>query len=164
MRVVRHAVVPALWTIAAVCIAMEPASAQAPQPIDCSYDECALRIKQSFFGGSDLVRGVGDDKVDGLGAFIGSLDGAFSGSPTAQDLAARYRSRHNTGSVFGLLGTVAVTVAIYTLDWDTQSADDTSAGLLLGGTAFLLTGAIIQSTGRDYLNQAIWEYNRALAP
>lgn len=70
----------------------------------------------------------------GLGAFVGDLDTPFAGSPAAQDLA-RYRSRHDTGGI-----------------------------LLVGGAALVLTGAIVENSGRDYINQAIWEYNRALAP
>ena len=140
-----------------------PASAQAPDRIDCSYDECALRIKNRFFG-TDLVRGVGDEKVAGLGFVVGSLDDQFAGSRVAQDLAARYRGRHNWGSVLGLLGTIATVASIFTLDWDTQSTGDATGALLVGGAALVLTGALVENSGRDYISRAVWEYNRALAP
>lgn len=132
-----------------------PAAGQvAPATIDCGYDECALRLEHMFFG-TRLVRGIGDERVEG------GVDRIFSGSPVALELAARSQRRHRTGGVFRLIGTVAVTVALLTTDWS-GPRDDTDAVLLWGGAAFVVTGSIIESSGRDYLYQAIWEYNRSL--
>jgi hypothetical protein len=153
------AAVAIAWT---VILHADPARAQGPAPaIDCAYDACALRVRYHFFG-SDLVRGVRDEKVAGLGMFVGNLDDEFAGSPAAQDLAERYRSRHNTGGVLGLLGAVATVAAVFTLEWDTPTENGGGFALLFGGAALALTGGIIESSGRDYINRAVWEYNRSL--
>jgi len=132
-----------------------PAAGQVTEPaIDCSYDECALRLRHTF-SGTRLVRGIGSEPVEG------DMQRIFAGSPGALDLAARYERRHRTGGVFSLIGTVALTVALLTTDWS-RPGDDTDVILVAGGAAFVLTGSIIENSGRDYLDRAIWEYNRAL--
>jgi hypothetical protein len=136
-----------------------PLHSQAPPPIDCAYDECALRVEQGFFG-QDLVRGLEEVEVSGLGLYVGGLDDVFAGSPIAQDLAASYRSRHNAGSVLTLIGVVVMTVSLYaTDDW----VDSGSWAGVLGGSVVALTGALVEASGRDRLHRAVWEYNRALA-
>ena len=126
-------------------------------PLECSYSECALRLKSGFFGRS-LVRGAQEQEVVGLGIWVGNLDPTFEGSPAARRLAAQFRKRHNTGAALALAGLVVGVTGTLTSDDDT-----TRAGFVLGGTLFTLVGAMITGSGQDALHRAIWEYNAAWA-
>ncbi len=126
--------------------------AQAAGP-DCEYAACALRVK-----GGSLVKGAQEEKVAGLGFRVGDLDDAFAGSPISQELAARFRHRHNVGGLVTWTGLAGVAIGLY---WGIQSPDDPAPGVLgLAGFAVAITGAFIRGSGRDHLNRAIWEYNR----
>jgi hypothetical protein len=132
---------------------IESASAQSSAGSDCSYSECALRVKSGFFGRS-LVRGAEEQKVLGLGIWVGRLDAVFEGNPEAIALGTRFRSRHNTGSTVALAGlAVGVSGILFAQE------DDTKAGFALGGTLLTLVGAFITGSGEDALHRAIWEYN-----
>ena len=127
----------------------------------CTFESCALRVQTGLFSGASIIRGVSGEKVQGVGFFVGSVDETFAGVPAAQELAATFRSRQNTGAVFLLLGGVAL------LGGTLSSADgfvsDGEAMLIVGGSLGLLIGGLIAASGRDPLDRAVFEYNRALA-
>ena len=143
-------------TVALVVIVGLPAPTSAQ--VDCVYAACALRVKQGFFGRS-LVRGEQEERVAGLGLLVGGLDQAFTGSPVAQEHAARYTSRHNTGSVLALLGATVMVVSLFRSD-SGGFYDDSWAVGLVAGSVVTLSGALVSASGEDHLHRAIWEYNR----
>ena len=155
MRITR--VVLAIAACAAGTIGSDAVAAQ--DTVDCAYSACALRVHQSILGRS-LVRGLEEEKVAGLGMFVGGLDEAFAGGPIAQEHAARYRGRHNTGSVLQLLGGAAFFVAVFSGDGSGGFYDDGWAVGLVAGSLVGLTGALVSVSGEDHLHRAIWEYNR----
>ena len=150
----------AVLAVAACAAGTLGAGAVAAQDtVDCAYSACALRVNQGIFGRS-LVRGLDEEKVAGLGMFVGGLDEAFAGSPIAQEHAARYRRRHNAGSVLSLLGGAAFFVALFAADGSGGFYDDGWAVGLVAGSLVGLTGALVSVSGEDHLHRAIWEYNR----
>ena len=69
-------------------------------------------------------------------------------------------SPYNVGTVLMIAGSAAL------LGWAVENGDlfatDYDHTWLYIGAPIFLTGAITMSTGRDYLSQAVWEYNRGL--
>ncbi len=122
--------------------------AQAAGP-DCEYAACALRVK-----GGSLVKGVEEEKVVGLGFWVGDLDEAFDGSPVSQELAASYRQRHNVGQLMWLTGSIALVLGVFDAD------ENRGTVVTVSGLVVLVTGVYFSRSGRDRLNRAIWEYNR----
>ena len=124
--------------------------AQAAGP-DCEYAACALRVK-----GGSLVKGTDEEKVVGLGFWVGDLDEAFDGSPLSQELAASYRQRHNVGQLVWLAGSIALFLGLI----DSYADENRGTVVTVSGLVVLFTGVFISRSGRDRLNRAIWEYNR----
>ena len=89
-----------------------PALAQTCAAGQGAYAACALRVQTRFFSGESLVRGGEDVKVEGLGVWVSDLEDVFAGSPEAQELAARFRKRHNTGTVLASMGLAAMLGAV----------------------------------------------------
>lgn len=148
----------------ATVVAMTPrtVAAQADVYAGCTYEQCALRIRARFFG-RDLVRGRDDEKVHGLGIWVGSLDDAFAGNPAAQELAASFGRRHNLGSTLVLLGGVTAAFAAALLASDTPGRDHGAATVAtFGGLAALAVGGVMERSAEDRLSRAVWEYNRGL--
>lgn len=127
----------------------------------CTYESCALRVRVSLFGGQSLIRGSDGTKVQGVGFFVGNMDETFAGVPIAQELGATFRSRHNTGTTFVMLGGAALIFG--SLRAADGFATDGDAAFALGGFLGITIGALIAGSGRDALSEAVWEYNRALA-
>lgn len=150
----------ALVALTAVAVGVtDPGTLAAQDTVDCAYSACALRVQQGFFGRS-LVRGLEEEKVAGLGLFVGGLDEAFAGSPIAQEHAARFRRRHNTGSILTLLGSAGMVAALFATDDSARFYDDSWAVGLFAGSLVAVTGALVSGSGEDHLHRAIWEYNR----
>lgn len=139
----------------------EGAAQDVPSFESCTFESCALRVRMSVFGGQAVIRGSDGTKVQGVGFFVGNMDDTFAGVPVAQELAATFRSRHNTGTTFMAIGGVSLIVG--SLGAADGLATDGDAVLALGGFVGLMIGAFIAGSGRDALNEAVWEYNRALA-
>jgi hypothetical protein len=148
-----------LAAITALAPTAQNALAQSSSSSACSYEECALRVRFGFFGES-LVRGAESDKVRDLDFWIGSLDEVFEGSTAAQDLAATFRRRHNTGTVLTILGIVGMVSEVISTDfWEN---DDTPGAGFWSGIVLGAAGGIFIQTSRDPLSRAVWEYNRGL--
>jgi hypothetical protein len=135
-----------------VPVAAQPDSA-------CTWDRCALRIHQGFFG-ARLVRGLAGEKVAGLGAFPSALPLLAERSDSAAIRYDAFRSKQTGGSVLALLG-AAVGVAGLAVLYNDQ--EGTGTGLMIGGLALTAAGAIVASLGRNDLYRAVWWYNRTFA-
>jgi hypothetical protein len=148
----------------ALLLAPTPSTAQArtASPASCDYTACALRVQHGMFG-DRLVRGSDDGRVAGMGFWVKDLDSVFEGNAAAQELAATYRGRHNTGSLLTTLGLATMVLAIATDDSDLFSTDGSAVALGLGGLTVALIGGITAQSGRDSLSRAVWEYNRGLS-
>ena len=126
--------------------------AQAGGP-DCEYAACALRVK-----GGSLVKGADEEKVIGLGFWVGDMNEAFAGSPLSQELAASFRHKHNVAELLWWTGTVAIGIGLYK---SSKPPDDTLTALLgIGGFGMWFGSVFVRRGVRDRLNEAIWEYNR----
>ena len=139
-------------------IAPTPSSAQAGTA--CPYDSCALRVRSGIFAGQSLVQGEQEEKVAGLGFIVGDLDDVFEGSTEAQELAARFRTRKNTGTILSLVGIAAFVYSI--ADYD-SFYDDELGGAFYGGLVLSLAGGLTIQSSTDFLSRAVWHYNRTLA-
>lgn len=145
--------------VVAVALAF-PAMLRA-QSTECSYAECALRVKFGILGGQSLIRAESGERLRGLGFPARGLDEVFEGSTVAQDLAETYQQRTNVGTVLAIAGFGAM-LAWTATNYDTGLFEPYDHTWLWVGVPLTLGGALTISSGRDYLSQAVWEYNRQL--
>ena len=146
-------------SLLALSAVAQPVSAQFGP--DCPYDECALRIYYNA-GGAALVRGRDQIVINGLGFWARDMSPAFEGSRLSQDLAASYRTRHNTGTVLTGAGGLSFIVGLLMADGDISLDFDTASLLSLGGLTLIAVGSRVSLSAEDQLSRAIWEYNRML--
>ena len=144
----------------ALGVLAQPASAQFGP--DCTYDQCALRVHYNAAGAA-LVRGRDQVVINGLGFWARDMSPAFAGNQLSQDLAASYRSRHNTGTVLTAIGAVSFFIGLVADDGNISLDLDTPSLLSLGGIALIAVGSRVSMSAEDQLSRAIWEYNRTLA-
>ncbi|MGE0157936.1 MAG: hypothetical protein AB7T31_00915 [Gemmatimonadales bacterium] len=153
----RHAVTS--LSLVALSATARPAAAQFGP--DCTYDQCALRVAYNAAGAA-LVRGRDQIVINGLGFWARDMNRAFEGNRLSQDLAASYRSRHNTGTVLTGVGAVSFAIGLLAADGNISLDLDTPSLLSLGGLALIAVGSRVTLSAEDQLSRAIWEYNRTL--
>jgi len=134
------------------------------QTAACTYDSCALRLRQQFFGGVSLVQGQDARRVARLGLFAPHVDALASASDSAKAHYLAFRTHQNRGGALLLVGAVAAGV-VGALAYDEAHYRD-NKGLVWGLAAVSLTftiwGGANQMKASDQLQQAIWFYNRDL--
>jgi hypothetical protein len=132
-------------------------SAQAPAR--CSYDECAIRVRSTFWS-TQLVRGREAVPVARIGFFAPRLPLFGERSDSAGFYYDAFRSRRNTQSILGLTGLgIAVGVVIAA-----ASGADPPAELVLVSIPLTALAGMVTTGASDRLARAIWWYNRGLAP
>lgn len=148
-----------LGAILLVFAGMAPLGAKA-QSQECGYPECALRVRFGVLGGQSLIRAESGEKLRGVGFPVSGLDRSFAGSPVAQDLARTYQNRTNIGTTLILASAASFLVWLFD-DANIYGEYDNTwlwVALPLG-----VAGGVTAASGRDYLSQAVWEYNKSLS-
>jgi len=133
------------------------------QDVECSYDECALRLRVRAFAGVDVVRGMADERVAKFSFFgfapdLRMLSGRVDSAGVHYDAFRRINNRGALLESVALAALVA-SVLVVTVDQDNVGV---GVGLALGGIVPLYWGLIDRVRGRDRLRRAIWWYNRGL--
>ncbi len=134
----------------------------AAQANGCTYDTCALRLHQGFWG-PRIVRGVTGEKVAGYGLFAPRLSLFAERSDSAGRYYELFRKSHNQGSGLALAGTVifAGFALRGALEPNRNLSTVEGVGLTVG-TGLLLAGVIRLLPAHNRLSKAIWWYNRTL--
>ena len=141
-----------------------PASAQAGAPrapVGCTYETCALRIEPSFFAAPKVLRGRTGQEVGRLGPFGGGVDTLLAGPDSAAAYARSYVTNVRRASTLGLIGTVAVVVALVRSDSFTEG-DDVAAAFALTGAGFAIASIPFTLRASRSLSRAVWFYNSVL--
>jgi len=129
----------------------------AQQPPPCTYDRCALLVKQGAFSRS-LVRGADETHVASLMFFAPPLDLFAERSDSAARLYASFRRKQNS-STWALLGGVAAISAALVVGQENEPAGISLAVLGAG----IWTYSLIRATSAPTdLARAIWLHNRGL--
>jgi len=148
--------------ITATHLPAKNARAQSP---DCTYDRCALRLQSRVFS-ERVVQGAGAAPVARLGLFAPHIAPLATAADSARRHYEAFRTFHNRGAGFKLLGIAATLTSaiIYISDpgFPYNRPRPAVWGLLGVGLTFGLVGGISTSKGRDQLHQAIWFYNSSL--
>lgn len=138
-----------------------PVTADARQP--CTYDACALRVEDGWFG-RRVVRGPEGTLVARLGLGGPRLENIVAGSDSAVYHARIYQRAENTGAVLTLvatIGSIASFIAYTQRDADDDLRDEVVAvnisALVLG-----VVGTTFQLRARRELSRALWWHNRAV--
>lgn len=138
-------------------------SARAQTPT-CTYDTCALRLRETFFGGSSVVQGLQARRVARLGIFAPHVDVLASANDSAKAHYLAFRTQQNRGAGLLLVGLVSAGV-VGALAYDEQHFQD-NKGLVIGSAVvsvtFTIWGGAKQISARNHLQQSIWFYNRDL--
>lgn len=135
-------------------------SAVAAQQDGCTYDECALRVKRGFWG-PRLVQGLQEEKVAGFAFVAPPLTDFLQRSDSALRYYTLFRSRHNRGLWLMLGGTLLVGGAqiLHAINAD---QDPIAIGIVIGGAAGWVIGAINIGRSQEPLSKTVWWYNRTL--
>jgi hypothetical protein len=145
--------IPFVLLLLGVCPSMSTGQTSTP----CSYDACALRLRQSFFK-RQLVQGKDARPVASLGLFAPKVSIFAQRSDTAAQYYASFRRRATTGTLLGLAGLVVTTLGLVEYDHD----HDTGLALVIGGGLLGIGGGIQQTRATEQLSRAVWWYNRTL--
>ena len=171
-RAARRALLPLLMLAALLPLAAAPAAAQdavraAPATADavqpCTYDACALRVEDGWFG-RRVVRGPEGTLVARLGLGGPRLENIVVGSDSAVYHARLYQRAENTGAVLTLIGTIgsiASFIAYTQRDADDDLRDEVVA-VNLSALALGVVGTTFQLRARRELSRALWWHNRAV--
>jgi len=124
----------------------------------CTYDTCALRVKQRFLS-RQLVRGIQEEKVTGFGLLAPDLSrlGNPDGSPNPH--LAAYKGHADKGTLGFTLAFAALTIGTLVYD-NNETVAVTLAVSSLGFGAF----AVVHSLrAQEDLSRGVWLYNSKLA-
>lgn len=141
--------------------AQTPLAAQAPA--GCTYATCALRVEQSFFSGTRLLRGASGERVSRLGGFGGGADLLLEGPDSVATHARSYVSATRRSTTLGLLGTAAYVVVLVRTDNFRDDFDDASIATAIAGSAFGIAAIPFALKAKRELSRAVWWYNGGLA-
>jgi hypothetical protein len=147
----------------AVLLLLAAGSAQAQAPA-CTYDTCALRLRNRFWTGISLVQGGDARRVARLGLFAPHIDLLASANDSAKTHYLAFRTRQNRGGALLLVSAVFAGAAGGLLREQATYDDHKTLfwSLLSVGFVFSVWGGADQVSARDQLQQAIWYYNRGL--
>jgi len=123
----------------------------------CTYDRCALRLKQAAFS-QRLVQGVDELHVATLSFFAPRIDLFAQRSDSAARLYASFRQKRNT-SAWTILGGVAAVTAGLIIAQNNEPVGISLLVLGLGAGAYATIRGI---SAQNNLADAIWLYNRGL--
>ena len=156
------------WMLAvmALSVAGGRAESQAPtvggMPVACTYETCALRVENGFFG-VNLVRGQSGERVSRLGGWGTGVDVLLAGPDSAARYARSYvtASRWSTGLT--LLSAIAFGFAIAGADDWPDSVGSTDTVVALAATGILVVSIPFSLKAQRSLSRAVWWYNDELA-
>ncbi len=129
------------------------------QDSTCSYDQCALALRRSFWS-QYLVRGDSALQVARIGFRAPTLADFAAREDSAGVYVRRFRAYHTSGSWLMLAGAVAAAageIVVYR-----SRADVLGSGIMLVGLGAIITGGERARRGTNALQRAIWFYNRSL--
>jgi hypothetical protein len=138
-------------------------SIQAQTP-GCTYDTCALRLRNRFWSGISLVQGGDARRVARLGLFAPRIDLLASANDSAKTHYLAFRTRQNRGGALLLVGAVFAGAAGGLLREQATYDDHKTLfwSLLSVGFVFSVWGGANHVSASDHLQQSIWYYNRDL--
>jgi hypothetical protein len=138
------------------------ARAQGALPAGCTYQTCALRVEPGFFG-PRLLRGGSGETVSKLGMFGGGVAALLTGPDSAAAFGRRYVTATRRSETLGLIGAIAVAVAIIRTDnFRDESIKNGDRNILLAGSVALAVSAPFGVQASRNLSRAVWWYNAAL--
>lgn len=134
----------------------------AAQVRSCPYDECALRLQSTFWGGMRVVQGVRTDSV-AHGPFGGGLVRAVRGVPMAEREAAMGRSQALKAAAW-IVPTLLVGSGMVVAGARDGREDRglISLGILVSAVGGSI-GGYHQRKSENHFSRAVWQYNRELA-
>jgi hypothetical protein len=137
------------------------AFAPAAQAQNCSYAECALRVRSAgFTSPAAIVQGQQDTALITLQWFGPRVAPVFQQSDSAYYHALRYDSYSRRATVLNIAGPLAFIIGSFFTDWGEKPVRSS----LMMGTALGITiyGGHLTNVSNDELSRAVWWYNRAL--
>jgi hypothetical protein len=147
-----------------------PAQAQGPTVASaraavgvCTYETCAIRLDRGFFSGRKVIVGL-DGQALSLGPLGGGLVSVVDRVPAAAAEARSGRGNAIKSAVAGVLGSIAVIVAVRSYgDRDLVIRDEGIAfGALTLGLAGTITAGVQAMYAERHYSRAVWLYNREL--
>jgi hypothetical protein len=155
-RIAQFLLVTAFAAVSAANAAAQ--DAPAPLPLQCTYDECALRIRAPTLTSSmKIVRGREAVDVVPLGLLQPAIEPLLALSDSAAAYARTYDVMYDRGSIISMTGTAISIIAPIAMRGTMQKIAFTGVGI-----GFTVVGGIIQNRAHEALSQAIWWYNREL--
>ncbi|CAN5870030.1 hypothetical protein BH23GEM9_BH23GEM9_28450 [soil metagenome] len=136
-----------------------PTQQALPAPQQCTYDECALRIRApTLTTPMKLVRGREAVDVVQLGLLHPAIEPFVQLSDSAAAYARTYDTLFDRGSVISLAGTAIAIVAPIAMRGTMQKIAFTGVGI-----GFTVVGGVITNRANEALSKAIWWYNREVS-
>ncbi|MDT8368560.1 MAG: hypothetical protein RQ745_05095 [Longimicrobiales bacterium] len=128
----------------------------------CTWEACALRVEDRFFGAPRILQGAEGRRVATTGGLFPPRLPLFAErSDTAAVLYARSRVAQRRSSILDLIGGIVILVA-GSVAADDGDFDEATGVTFLAGIGLTTGGSFFESRGRDYLSQAVWWYNGTL--
>jgi hypothetical protein len=144
--------------------AQGPTVASARAAVDaCTYATCAIRLDRGFFSGRKVIVGLDGQELS-LGPLGGGLVSVVDRVPAAAAEARSGRRNAIKSTVAGVLGSIAVIVAVRSYgDRDLVIRDEGIAfGALALGLAGSITAGVQGMYAERHYSRAVWLYNREL--
>ena len=145
----------------ALALAAAGAPAAAQVPANCSYAECALRVRAAgFTTPAAIVRGQNDSIMVVLPGFTSRLAPHFPSPDSAYYHALRYDTYNRRAFIANIAGPAAFVIGSFFTDWSSRPI----SSALMMGTALGITvyGGYVANVAADELSRTIWWYNRQL--
>lgn len=124
----------------------------------CTYEECALRVKEATFTTPQmLVRGQHDVELVKLGLFKPAISSFMVRSDSAVAHGRVYDRLYDTGGVLNIAGGILTVASPIIFHGTLRKLAWTAAGIGLS-----LYGGVLTNRANDALSRAIWWHNREL--
>lgn len=136
-----------------------PAAAQTPG--QCTYADCALRVRAAgFTTPAAIVRGQHDSLFIVLPGFNARLAPHFPSPDSAYFHALRYDTYSRRAFIANIAGPAAFVIGNFLTNWRQRPV----SSALMMGTALGITlyGGYVTNIANDELSRTIWWYNREL--
>ena len=125
----------------------------------CTYDECALRLREHGLFGPEVLRGRSSEVIASVGAFGRSLMNIVQASDSAAYHAHIYDRNKNRAFIASAAGSLLLAASVVSL---TSDEGGLALGFALSGLAFSTAGDRWRRSAQEGMSRALWWYNRDL--